>query len=246
MQGRSTTQTFAFRLAIGGGDIPALTAFTYTAGTWYYLQYEMDSSTTTSSADGCFKIWVNNQDYGNPTATNGCNDVVRTGSNQTGWGTVKFAGFHNEAAWASGDVDHYEIAGFEYSDTFDATFGTGEITDVTPPVLTITSPTSSATYGTQITPLTVGGTCSDNVDCSSVTWVNSLGGSGTATGTLSWSANITLTTGDNVITVTGVDPAANNHSDIITVTYTPPPPVSPGTGIPGVLPRRMASITGDP
>ena len=242
LRGQSSVGLYAMRLAIGGGDIPATTGTVYEPGTWYWIQYEMDSSTTTSSADGCFKIWINNQDYGNPTATNGCNDVVRTGSNQTGWGTVKFAGFHNEAAWATGDVDHYEIAGFEYDTVFDAAFGAQEGgADITDPVVTITGPTSSATYATSSTPLTVSGTCTDNINCASVSCSNSAGGSGTATGTGSWSQNLVLTAGENVITCTGVDAAANDHADIITVTYTPPPPEQPGNGLPGgVLPRRFA------
>jgi hypothetical protein len=52
-----------------------------------------------------------------------------------------------------------------------------------------------------------------------VTWNNSRGGSGTATGTTSWNANnIPLQNGVNVITVTAYDAANNPGSDTLTVT----------------------------
>src|SRR5205823_7332140 len=58
--------------------------------------------------------------------------------------------------------------------------------DTTPPTVAITSPTSSSTYSTTSSPLTLGGTASDNVGVTQVTWASSRGGSGTATGTTSW------------------------------------------------------------
>jgi hypothetical protein len=96
--------------------------------------------------------------------------------------------------------------------------------DTTPPVVTITVPTSSSTYATDITPLaTLAGTCSDNVAVSSVTWVNSQGGSGTAPGTTSWSVSaINLIVGVNTITVTCTDTSSNPHTDQIAVTYSTP------------------------
>ena len=55
-----------------------------------------------------------------------------------------------------------------------------------------------------------------------VTWSNDRGGSGTASGTTSWSVSgIVLQSGDNVITVTARDAANNSGTDILTVTYTP-------------------------
>ena len=96
--------------------------------------------------------------------------------------------------------------------------------DTTPPAVTITTPTSSATYSTSSSSLSIGGTASDAVGVTQVTWSNSRGGSGTASGTTSWSASgIALLSGSNVITVSAQDAAGNTGTDTLTVTYTPPP-----------------------
>jgi parallel beta-helix repeat protein len=105
----------------------------------------------------------------------------------------------------------------------------GGTTDTTAPTVTITSPTTNATYGTGSATLNIGGSASDNVGVTQVTWSNSRSGSGTASGTTSWSANnITLQSGSNVITVTARDAAGNTASKTLTVTYsdTTPPTVS--------------------
>ena len=53
-----------------------------------------------------------------------------------------------------------------------------------------------------------------------MTWSNDKGGSGTASGTTNWSiSGISLSSGDNVITVTVTDGANNVGTDTITVTY---------------------------
>lgn len=100
--------------------------------------------------------------------------------------------------------------------------GEGEA-DTTAPEAAITSPTSDATYETTSSPLSLGGTASDVVGVTSVTWSNDKGGSGTASGTTEWSiTGISLQSGDNVITITARDAANNEGTDSITVTYTPP------------------------
>ena len=97
--------------------------------------------------------------------------------------------------------------------------GTGAGSDTTPPTVTITSPTSSPTYTVTGSSLTLQGTASDNVGVTQVTWVNSRGGSGTATGTSSWNATaIALQLGSNVLTVTARDGAANTATANLTVT----------------------------
>jgi hypothetical protein len=91
-----------------------------------------------------------------------------------------------------------------------------------PPTITITQPTSGTTYATSTTPLTtLQGTAS--ADTTLVTWTNSRGGAGTATGTTAWSvASITLQSGENLLTLTAVDADNLAGVDTITVTYTPP------------------------
>jgi Bacterial Ig domain/Abnormal spindle-like microcephaly-assoc'd, ASPM-SPD-2-Hydin len=106
---------------------------------------------------------------------------------------------------------------------------TGSATDTTPPTVAITSPTSSSTYATGSSPLTLGGTAADNVGVTQVTWANSRGGSGTASGTTSWTASgIGLQLGTNVLTVTARDAASNTATASLTVTLsnTTPPTVA--------------------
>jgi hypothetical protein len=98
------------------------------------------------------------------------------------------------------------------------------------PTIAIMTPTSSPTYTTSTTPLLIGGTASDNVGVTQVTWVNDRGGSGTAAGTTSWSASVALQLGTNIVTVTARDAAGNTKTDALTVTLTsPPPPPGPIT-----------------
>src|SRR5207245_10335596 len=102
--------------------------------------------------------------------------------------------------------------------------------DATPPTVAITSPTSNPTFSTSTTPLTLGGTASDNVGVTQVTWTNNRGGgNGTAVGTTSWTASgIVLQPGANGLTVTARDAAGNTATDTLTVTLsdTTPPAVS--------------------
>ncbi len=92
--------------------------------------------------------------------------------------------------------------------------------DTTNPTVIITSPTSSATYSTSSDTLAIGGSASDNVGVSTVTWSNSRGGNGTCSGTTSWYASgISLLLGTNVIVVTARDSVGNSSTDTLTVTY---------------------------
>ena len=85
--------------------------------------------------------------------------------------------------------------------------------------MTITTPTSAATYSTSATSLNLGGTASDNVGVTQVSWSNDRGGSGVASGTTSWSVTgIALQSGANLITVTARDAAGNTGTDTLTVT----------------------------
>jgi hypothetical protein len=122
-----------------------------------------------------------------------------------------------------------DAAGNTSTDTLTVTYNAP---DTTAPVATITTPTSVATYSTSTTPLTVGGTASDAVGVTQVTWANDRGGSGTATGTTSWSVSgIVLQSGSNVITITARDAAGNSATDTLTVTYTPPDTTNPTVAI---------------
>ena len=98
--------------------------------------------------------------------------------------------------------------------------GTGVAQDTTKPTVAITTPTSASTYSTRVSSLTLGGTAADDVGVTQVTWTNSRGGSGTTTGTTSWTASgIVLQAGSNVLTVTARDAAGNTATATLTVTF---------------------------
>jgi Big-like domain-containing protein/glucodextranase-like protein len=92
--------------------------------------------------------------------------------------------------------------------------------DLTAPTVTITTPTATPTYTASSSALTLGGTAADNIGVTQVTWANSRGGTGTATGTTSWTAGgIVLQSGANVLTVTARNAAGNIATRTMTVTY---------------------------
>jgi hypothetical protein len=110
-------------------------------------------------------------------------------------------------------------AGNTATDTLTVTYSPP---DTTPPTVTITTPTSGPTYSTSQSLLNIGGTASDNKAVTTVSWSNSRGGSGTCSGTSTWSkTGIALSSGQNVITVTAADAAGNTATATLTVTYTP-------------------------
>ncbi len=92
----------------------------------------------------------------------------------------------------------------------------GTTADTTPPSLRITSP-GSTIVSTSAAWLTVTGTSADNSGVASVQWTTSTGGSGTASGTTNWSAQVPLLTGDNVVIVRAYDAAGNSAWRAITV-----------------------------
>lgn len=93
--------------------------------------------------------------------------------------------------------------------------------DTTVPTVTITSPTSDATYTTTSSTISLGGTASDSSNTlSKVTWSSSNSESGTADGTTTWTiSNINLSLGDSTIMVIATDTAGNSGQDAIKVTY---------------------------
>jgi outer membrane protein assembly factor BamB len=100
-------------------------------------------------------------------------------------------------------------------------------TDTQSPSVTITAPTSEATYATNQSTVDLSGTASDDEGVTSVTWANvsvATGASGNCTGTTSWSVSgITLQAQDNLIVITASDAANNTGKDSLTVTNTTEP-----------------------
>lgn len=94
-----------------------------------------------------------------------------------------------------------------------------------PTAIQIMQPAASDSYTTTSSAITISGAASDSSGIDRVTWVNSRGGSGQATGTTSWSAApIPLLAGQNVITVTAYARNSGTASRSLTVSCTPAPP----------------------
>jgi hypothetical protein len=107
--------------------------------------------------------------------------------------------------------------------------------DTTDPVVTITGPTSSATYDNGSTAtITLSGTSSDNVSVSNVTLVMSgaTTGSVSVTGTTTWTANeANINVGETTFTATATDSSSNTATDTLVVTRTEVAgPTPPGSG----------------
>src|SRR5258705_849196 len=99
--------------------------------------------------------------------------------------------------------------------------------------ITITSPTSASSFSTTASSINIGGSSSDDIGVTQVTWATNTGLSGTASGTTSWSVSgITLQSGSNLITVTSRDAAGNIGTDTLTVTATMTGTVSAVSGAP--------------
>ncbi len=90
----------------------------------------------------------------------------------------------------------------------------------TPPTLTILSPASTS-VGTTAATIVFTGTASDSAGVTAVTWSNSTGAAGAATGTTNWRTGaIPLLVGTNQITIKASDAAGNTAWRSVTVTRT--------------------------
>lgn len=88
--------------------------------------------------------------------------------------------------------------------------------DVTPPTISVASPTSASVV-TSSDFLTVSGTAADDTGVTSVTWAAN-GGTGAAAGTTSWSVIVGLPVGTSTITMTARDAAGHSTSTNLSVT----------------------------
>ena len=109
-----------------------------------------------------------------------------------------------------------DAAGNIGQDSLTVTYSTP---DTTPPVVTISGPTSGTSYSAASSPLSISGSASDNVGVTLVSWVTDRGASGNASGTTNWTAGVALQSGTNIVTVTARDAAGNKSTDVLTVTY---------------------------
>ena len=129
------------------------------------------------------------------------------------WGTTDTDAINNSI------YDHHDTPSYGivyYNPYLNAPAGA---TDTTPPTLTITSPAPNITTHTPT--ITVAGTASDASGIASVT-VNGEPANGTLDCTLDWSANVTLTEGENTITVVATDGGEGlTTTAAVTVHYEP-------------------------
>lgn len=91
------------------------------------------------------------------------------------------------------------------------------------PSITISAPTTASSFVVASSSITIGGNASDGAAVTRVSWGNSLGGSGSQNvnaASVSWSFNIPLQPGTNVVTVTARNAAGQTNTDQITVTRT--------------------------
>lgn len=181
---------------------------------------------TASDATGVTQVaWVNNRGGGG------------TASGTAAWSVASIA---LQLGANVITVTARDAAGNTATDTLTVTYSLPG--DTIPPAVTITVPTSAVVFDTTVAAVGISGTASDAVGVTQVTWSNSRGGSGTATGTVNWSvAGISLQPGSNVITITARDAAGNSSTDTLTVNL--------GTGGPVLGPLALYSgftVTGSP
>jgi fibronectin type 3 domain-containing protein len=104
--------------------------------------------------------------------------------------------------------------------------------DTVSPIVMISSPTTGSNFTTSQASIALSGTASDNIGVTQVTWNNSRGGGGNATGTNNWNiSNIALVEGENIITVQAFDGAGNGSGRILAVNYIPPDTAAPAINI---------------
>jgi hypothetical protein len=87
------------------------------------------------------------------------------------------------------------------------------------PTILIQEPTAESSYVTLENVISISGSANDDQNLASIEWSSDDNTSGTATGLENWSIqNVTLSDGDNTITITAYDQASNFTSDVITIT----------------------------
>jgi hypothetical protein len=207
----TTQQVFTWAMTAAGVDTtpPSISIVTPAIGEGGYTSTTSSISMTGTSSDnvGVSQVTWTNSLGGSGTATG-----------TTSWsGSIPLKGGTNIITITARDA-----AGNTANAARSVTY-TAPAVDTTAPVISIATPTSASSYTSSTASIAIGGTSSDNVGVTQVTWVNSLGGSGTASGTTSWSAGaIALQGGTNVITVKARDAAGNIGTAVLSVAYTPP------------------------
>ncbi|MDY6951849.1 MAG: DNRLRE domain-containing protein [Thermodesulfobacteriota bacterium] len=240
----ATLYLYLSNMDVGGGDDP------YDLGVHRIINYNpVIPACTGYTYDGTHSWTPNNQCYNNiPLAQADIDPAESTQPVDKTYGYKLWGVTNMVQDWVSDPASNYgmlvnsdPIASSDSNRYFSSTeasnpdqrpklvvnYTVGEPPDTTDPTVAISSPTSQGTYSTELDTVDLGGSASDNVGVTSVTWTNSRGGSGTASGTESWTIpGISLHCGDdNVLTVTAEDDAGNSATDTLTVDVKPCTPL---------------------
>ena len=220
------TAYVAFTNSVSGGYY-LTSPYGYQVGLVFILNYPAIAITSPTSAS-TYATNVSNINLGG-TASDGAGfsvTQVTWSNNRGGSGTAS-----GTTSWSitgialQGGTNVITVTAYDTAGNINQATLTVVIPDTTPPIISITSPTSGSTYATNVSSINLGGTASDNVGVTQVTWSNNRGGSGTASGTTSWSiTGIALQSGTNVITVTAYDTAGNTNQAALAVPYDTTPP----------------------
>ncbi len=110
------------RIQIDGGENPGTTPFTIPVNTDLNIQVEIVTATTGSSANGGYKLWMNNNTYASPDAT-----VQRIQLNPDNHRLVALGAYENGGLYVTG-VHEFMVGGFEVATTFDSAWNAGGAT----------------------------------------------------------------------------------------------------------------------
>lgn len=215
----SASQSFTWAMAAAAPTAdtvaPTVTIATPTSSTTYATATSAVSLTgTASDAGGVTRVDWSSDRGGGGTATGTTDWSVASVALQAGANVITIS-----ARDAAGNIG-MDVLTVTYTPP-----------DTTAPSVSVTSPTAANRYDTLFSALTLAGAASDNIGVTSVTWANSRGGGGTASGTTNWSVALTLQQGDNIITVTARDAAGNTRSAALTVNYIVPDTSAPNVRI---------------
>jgi hypothetical protein len=206
----TTTQTFTWKIAAGLPLAARLLRPSGSIGTTTPT-FEWESVATATS----YRLWVDDSSTTDPKVQI---DLTPTQAGCATMGAVCQAkpGIVLAGGRASWSVRASNASGpGPWSGAMDFTVPDGKL-----PSVTIVAPTGSTTFSTGSATIALGGTATDDLAVTQVTWSNSRGGNGTATGTEAWAASIPLQAGSNVLTITARDAAGNVATDVLTVTRT--------------------------
>ncbi len=205
----------------------SLSLLTVNGETWLYaFTHGRGAWRVRVNANGCnYKLATPGQTLGSAGGAAMVN--VTSAPGNCGWKAESNVSWISVTAGATGSGNGAAALRVEENKTFNQRIGTVAIAgrsfsitqeaaaDASAPTVAITSPGETTTANA----ITLIGTAADNARVASVTWRNSRGQSGAASGTTEWRvANLSLLPGSNVITVTATDDAGNAGSSTVTIT----------------------------